>query len=119
MAAKQAADVSIRVAETTTLANAGSPSYAAAKAAEETTKGTFATQNGTLINQVATSGGADVHSCSMPLPMPPHGPGVITDGSATVLINGAPATRQGDTIQEAVGPADKVVGGCPTVLIGP
>ena len=38
-------------------------------------------------------------------------------GSPTVLINGAPAARQGDTIDES-GPPNTIVSGDPTVLIG-
>ena len=64
------------------------------------------------------SGGADIHICATPLPLPPHGPGVVIDGSQTVLINGLPACRMGDTIIEAVGPPNKIVMGLPTVLIG-
>jgi uncharacterized Zn-binding protein involved in type VI secretion len=38
-------------------------------------------------------------------------------GSSTVLIEGVPAARQGDTVVES-GPPNTIVGGCPTVLIG-
>src|SRR6202011_1772615 len=48
----------------------------------------------------------------------PHGPGVVVDGSPTVLINGLPACRQGDTIIEAIGPPDKILLGMQTVIIG-
>ena len=51
----------------------------------------------------SSAGGADIHTCTVPLPAPPHGPGVVIDGSATVLINNLPACRQGDTVLEAVG----------------
>ena len=64
------------------------------------------------------AGGADIHVCATPLPIPPHGPGVVIDGSQTVLINNLPACRMGDTIVEAVGPPNKIVMGMPTVLIG-
>jgi uncharacterized Zn-binding protein involved in type VI secretion len=53
----------------------------------------------------------------VPPPMP-HGPGVVIDGSMTVLINGLAASRMGDTILEALGPPNKIVMGLPTVLIG-
>ena len=46
------------------------------------------------------------------------GPGVVIDGSQTVLINGLQACRLGDTILEAVGPPNKIVRGEFTVLIG-
>ena len=66
--------------------------------------------------------GVDIHACVTPLlppiPLPIHGPGVVITGSATVLINGVPACRQGDMLQEAIGPPNSIVVGCPTVLIG-
>ena len=116
-AAKQASDATIQAAEMATLAAAGTPGAPAAKAAEETTKATAAASMGSTISGAA--GGADIHVCATPLPVPPHGPGVVVDGSATVLINGLPACRQGDTIVEAVGPPNKIAMGLPTVIIGP
>jgi uncharacterized Zn-binding protein involved in type VI secretion len=71
---------------------------------------------GSMISGAAA--GADIHVCSVPLPIPPHGPGVVVNGSMTVLINNLPAARQGDTIVEAVGPPNSVAMGCPTVMIG-
>ncbi|HEY9621014.1 MAG TPA: PAAR domain-containing protein [Crinalium sp.] len=115
-AAKQASDTTIQVAEAATLSAAGTPGYPAAKAAEETTKATAAATMSSTITAGAM--GADIHSCTTPLPIPPHGPGVVVDGSATVLINGLPACRMGDTIVEAIGPPNKITGGCVTVLIG-
>ena len=56
--------------------------------------------------------------CATPLPLPPHGPGVVIDGSRSVLINYLPACRQGDSILEAVGPLNKIATGEQTVLIG-
>jgi len=117
-AAKQASDIAIKAAETATAAAAGTPGAPAAKAAEETLKAQQAAQMGSMVSGMASGCGADVHICPMPLPIPPHGPGVVIDGSATVLINNLPACRQGDTILEAIGPPDKIVMGCPTVLIG-
>ena len=67
---------------------------------------------------------ADIHTCTMIIPPPVHGPGVVIGGSETVLINGQPACRAGDTIQEAnvlanIPPiTNQIVSGCPTVLIG-
>lgn len=115
-AAKQASDITIQVAEKASLAAQGTPGAPAAKAAEETAKTTAATTMGATIT--ASAGGADIHQCLTPLPLPPHGPGVVIDGSATVLINGLPACFLGNTIVEAVGPPNKIVMGCPTVLIG-
>jgi uncharacterized Zn-binding protein involved in type VI secretion len=88
----------------------------AAKLAEETTKATAAASMSSTI--VSSAGGADIHNCATPLPVPPHGPGVVISGSPTVLINGLPASRLGDTIVEALGPPNKILGGCATVLIG-
>jgi len=95
---------------------AGTPGAPAAKTAEETTKASAAATMGSTIT--AAAGGADIHTCATPLPIPPHGPGVVIDGSTTVLINNLPACRMGDTILEAVGPPDKIVKGEPTVIIG-
>lgn len=114
--AKKASDLAIKTAEAATLAAAGTPAAPGFKAAEETTKATAASTMGSMISGMAM--GADIHSCTTPLPVPPHGPGVVIDGSATVLINGLPACRMGDTIVEAVGPPNKIAMGCPTVLIG-
>ncbi len=115
-AAKQISDTAIHIAEAATLAAAGTPGLPAAKAAEETTKATAAASMGSMITSMAM--GADIHGCTTPLPLPPHGPGVVIDGSPTVLINGLPACRMGDTIIEAVGPPNKIVKGDFTVLIG-
>jgi uncharacterized Zn-binding protein involved in type VI secretion len=49
--------------------------------------------------------------------MRPHVGGPVARGSATVLIGGLPAARQGDLITEAVAPNTVLVGE-PTVLIG-
>jgi uncharacterized Zn-binding protein involved in type VI secretion len=115
-AAKQISDTAITVAEAATVAAAGTPGAPAAKAAEEATKAACAAQMGSMISSMA--GGADIHACATPLPLPPHGPGVVIDGSQTVLINGLQASRLGDTILEAVGPPNKIVRGEFTVLIG-
>lgn len=115
-AVKQSFDIAIQTAEAATLAAAGTPGLPAAKAAEETTKATAASSMGSTISGAA--GGADIHMCATPLPIPPHGQGVVIDGSQTVLINNLPACRMGDTILEAVGPPNKIAMGCPTVIIG-
>ena len=114
-AAKQVSDAAIKTAEAATAAATG-PALPAAKAAEEATKAAAAAQMGGMITSMA--GGADIHSCMTPLPVPPHGPGVVIDGSTTVQINGLPACRMGDSILEAVGPPNKIVVGEMTVLIG-
>jgi len=114
--AKKVSDAAIKTAEAATLAAAGTPGALAAKAAEESTKATAAATMGSMITSMA--GGADIHTCATPLPIPPHGPGVVVDGSTTVLINNLLACRQGDTIVEAVGPPNKIAMGCLTVMIG-
>lgn len=116
LSAKQISDTAIKVAEAATLAAAGTPGLPAAKTAEETTKSTAAANMSSMITSSAA--GADIHNCSTPLPIPVHGPGVVIDGSATVLINRLPACRMGDTVLEAVGPPNKITSGCPTVFIG-
>src|SRR5262245_48251147 len=88
-AAKQGSDTTIKVAGAATLAAAGTPGAPAAKAAEEATKAAAAAAMGSMISSMA--GGADIHTCATPLPIPPHGPGVVIDGSQTVLINGLQA----------------------------
>jgi|WetSurMetagenome_2_1015567.scaffolds.fasta_scaffold614076_2 uncharacterized Zn-binding protein involved in type VI secretion len=53
-------------------------------------------------------------------PLPPvFVPGIVKKGSTSVIINGRPATRIGDIVEEE---SEKlkypIVAGCPTVLIG-
>ncbi len=115
-AAKQAADIAIQAAESATKAAAGTPGAPAAYAAEQTTKATLLASMSSMIS--SASAGADIHACTTPLPVPPHGPGVDISGSATVMINNLPAGRQNDTILEAVGPQNKIAMGCTTVIIG-
>ncbi len=115
-AARQVSDAAIATAEAATLAAAGTPGAPAAKLAEETAKATAATTMGSMITGAA--GGADIHNCLTLLPAPPHGPGVVVDGSQTVLINNLSACRVGDTIIEAVGPPNKITMGLTTVIIG-
>jgi uncharacterized Zn-binding protein involved in type VI secretion len=103
--AKQISDTAIQVAEAATLAAAGTPGAPAALATEQTTKATSAATMGSAI-AAAAAAGADIHNCATPLPLPPHGPGVVIDGSQTVLINNLPASRMGDTI---IGVAEKVI----------
>ena len=63
---------------------------------------------------------SDFHACPQMIPsIPPipHVGGMVLVGSATVLINGLPAARQGDMIIEG-GPPNSIVMGENTVLIG-
>ena len=114
--AKKTSDAAIKTAEAATKAAMGTPGAPAAQAAEATTKATAAATMGSTI--ASSAGGADIHSCQTPLPIPPHGGGVVINGSKTVLINGLPACRMGDTILEPVGPPNKITTGYLTVLIG-
>lgn len=66
----------------------------------------------------AIAGCTDTHICPVPCPIPPHGPGMVTTGSATVMINGLSAARAGDQVFEACGGPDPIATGCPTVMIG-
>lgn len=114
--AKAISDAAIKTAEAATVAAAGTPGAPAAKLAEETTKAAAAVAMGGMITGAA--GGSDIHICATPLPIPPHGPGVVITPSTTVIVSFMPAARQGDTILEAVGPPNKIFMGCPTVMIG-
>lgn len=71
-------------------------------------------------SMTAAGGGADIHICATPSPVPfcVDGPGFVITGSTTVMINGLPACRQGDTIQEILGPPNLIDMGCPTVKVG-
>jgi uncharacterized Zn-binding protein involved in type VI secretion len=115
-AAKQVSDTTVKAAEMASAAASGTPGAPAAKAAEEATKAAALAAMGSAIT--AAAGGADIHLCTTPLPIPPHGPGVVIDGSKTVLINNLPACRMGDTVLEALGPMNKIAMGCTSVFIG-
>ncbi len=119
MAAKAASDVRVTAAQAATVAAAGTPGLPAAKAAEEVVKAAEAAAMSAAI--LSASGGASIHTCvhAAPIPLPPpHGPGVVIDGSPTVMINGLPACRMGDTVLEAFGPPDKIIMGEFRVIIG-
>jgi len=116
-AAKQASDIAIQAAEAATKAAAGTPGAPAAYAAEQAAKAAALASLGSTIS--AMGGMSDIHACMVPSPVPPHGPGVVIDGSTTVLINNMPACRMGDTVLEPLGPPDKIAMGEATVIIGP
>jgi uncharacterized Zn-binding protein involved in type VI secretion len=59
----------------------------------------------------------DSHTCPQSSGSTPHVGGVVMNGSASVLINGFPATRMGDTITEATAP-NTIVSGVMNVIIG-
>lgn len=116
-AAKTAADTAIKTAEAATVAAAGTPGAPAAYAAEQATKGAALASMSSAITGAA-AGGTDIHMCATPSPVPPHGPGVVIDGSATVQTNFLPQCRMGDTLMEAIGPPNKIVKGEMTVIVG-
>jgi uncharacterized Zn-binding protein involved in type VI secretion len=115
-AAKQAADIAVQTAVSATAAAAGSPGAPAAYAAEQATKAAVLASMSSTISGMA--GMSDIHMCVTPSPVPPHGPGVVIDGSATVQIDMMPPCRLGDTILEPLGPPNKIVKGEMTVIIG-
>jgi uncharacterized Zn-binding protein involved in type VI secretion len=114
-AAQKAADIAIKAAEQTTKAAVG-PAAPIALAAEQALKASMLASMSSMVSSM--SGGADIHVCSVPTPVPPHGPGVVIDGSATVMINNLPACRMGDTVLEAIGGPNKIMKGETTVIIG-
>ncbi|MCP4366855.1 MAG: hypothetical protein GY797_01890 [Deltaproteobacteria bacterium] len=114
--AKQVSETNKKIAKAATMAAAGTPGAAAAKANEEAVKAAESAKMSSMITGMA--GGADIHTCVTPPLMPPHGPGVVVDGSQTVIINSLQACRLGDTVLEAAGPPNKIVKGEPTVIIG-
>lgn len=116
-ASKQASDITVQAAETATKAAAGTPGAPAAYAAEQAAKAAALAALSSTITSMAGAG-SDIHLCTTPSPVPPHGPGVVVDGSATVLINNMPACRMGDTIIEPLGPPNKILKGEFTVIIG-
>ncbi|WP_167561774.1 lipase family protein [Bosea lupini] len=136
--AQAASDATIKTAEQTTrvaqaaaAAQAGSPTgpaaaaaATAAYAAEQAAKTAAAAALGSMMSAMkgaamTPNGGVpDTHICPIPTPLPPHGPGMVIDGSQTVLVNGLPLCRQFDTVLEALGGPDKIAVGEFTVLIG-
>ncbi len=115
-AAKAVSDTAIMAAQAATLAAAGTPAAPGALAAEQATKAASAAAMGSAITAGAC--GADIHMSATPLPLPPHGPGVVIDGSMTVMTNFLQQARLGDTVLEAVGPPNKIVKGEFTVIVG-
>lgn len=120
----QALETTAKVAEAAALAGAGTPAgpglaatATAARLAAETAKASSAATNAASIAVAAATGGS-MHTCALPWPLPLHGPGVVIDGSPTVMIENCPACRQFDTIIEAIGPPNKIMMGCMTVIIG-
>jgi hypothetical protein len=115
--AKAVADTAVKTAEAATLAAAGTPGAPAAYAAEQAAKSAALASMSSAISGAAASG-ADIHACVTPSPVPPHGPGVVINGSATVQVNFLPQCRMGDTILEALGPPNTIAKGEMTVIVG-
>ena len=65
----------------------------------------------------------DQHACPAVSVSGADGVGSVKMGSPTVFINSQMACRQGDIVVEvpgaAMGPANPILMGCPTVVIGP
>lgn len=113
---KTASEINIKKAEAATVAAAGTPAAGAAKLNEEKVKLEESIAMAAMIMSAAAM--TDIHICATPLPIPLHGPGVVTSPSKTVIVVNMPAARQGDEITEAIGPPNKIAMGCPTVIIG-
>lgn len=117
--AKQTSDDAIKKVEQLAVAAAGTPKGPDLRAAAEALKTSQSIAMSAMFTAAAVAaGGADMHQCAVPLPIPPHGPGVVIDGSATVLINGMCACRSGDTVLEPLGPPNKIAQGDSSVIIG-
>jgi len=114
--AKTTSTITIKSLEAATLAAPDPVSKAACKVAEEAGKVAALAAMGSMISGLGAM--SDISLCPVPLPIPPHGPGVVVDGSMTVQVNNMPLARLGDTIVEALGPPNKIVSGCMQVLIG-
>jgi uncharacterized Zn-binding protein involved in type VI secretion len=67
-----------------------------------------------LINELPAVRVDDQHTCALPPLAGPHPPNKIVKGSATVMIEGKPAARQGDL----TGCGAAILGGSPNVDIG-
>jgi uncharacterized Zn-binding protein involved in type VI secretion len=99
-----------------TSASSSGPEPAAAEAYAKGLQAAVAAAAGAAISAIASI--TDTHTCPTPSGPAPHGPGVVTKGSATVFINYLPASRQGDKVFEAAGGPDPISKGCDTVNIG-
>ncbi|MGE5346618.1 MAG: PAAR domain-containing protein [Acidithiobacillales bacterium] len=61
---------------------------------------------------------SDMTICPIPVPIPPHGPGFVTQASTTVVVGNLAAARMGDKVFEACGGTAPILKGLPTVIIG-
>jgi uncharacterized Zn-binding protein involved in type VI secretion len=103
----------IATAQAAATAAAGTPAGPAAQANVAKT----AADGVVGIGAMMAGSGADIHACPIVKVVIPDGTGVVISGSNTVMINGLPACRMGDMIQEATS-VNAVAIGLPTVLIG-
>ena len=103
----------IMQAQAVATAAAGSP---AGPAAQANLVKTCVEQVANVANQMLGTG-ADNIACTIVKVVIPDGPGIVINGSQTVLIGGFPACRVGDSIQEVTS-VNAVAVGCPTVMIG-
>jgi uncharacterized Zn-binding protein involved in type VI secretion len=114
-AAKQTSKITLQSLKAARIAASGTPGAPAAIAAEQAGIAAAAASMGAMISGLG--GMSDISICPVPLPVPPHGPGVVTNGSPTVLVNNMPLARLGDTIVEALGPPNKIVSGATSVMV--
>jgi uncharacterized Zn-binding protein involved in type VI secretion len=113
VAAAAGALSAIMQAQAVATAAAGSP---AGPAAQANLVKTCAEQVANVASQMLNTG-ADNIACTIVKVVIPDGPGIVINGSQTVLIGGFPACRVGDSIQEVTS-VNAVAVGCSTVLIG-
>jgi len=66
----------------------------------------------------AVAGLTDMHMCPIPCPIPPHGPGVVTQGAKDVVINNLPACRMNDKVVEACGGSAPITKAALNTIIG-
>lgn len=114
-AAKKTSDITLKSLKSARIAASGTPGAPAAVAAELAGQTAAAASMGSMISGLGAM--SDISLCPVPLPVPPHGPGVVVNGSPTVLVNNMPLARMGDTITEALGPPNKIVSGCASVHV--
>jgi uncharacterized Zn-binding protein involved in type VI secretion len=70
-----------------------------------------------IAGQPAWRAASDFHVCPLFDGPKPHVGGTVRAGSATVMIGGLPAARQGDIVIETTAP-NIIIAGAPTVFIG-
>lgn len=76
-----------------------------------------AAQGVAAVGNAMAASGASIHACAIVKLLIPDGPGVDITPSATVMFNGKPACRVGDTVQEVTS-VNTIAAGCMNVIIG-